>query len=119
MTPRTLSGNNISRRGHSARAAIRETNMEFKYALNTGATFLLSATDMADLLDVMYGRGKDCRDGVLVHRADDLVRQLERGLTDLEGEIELSLNEIRARRASRDLENDLADDLVGWEPADD
>jgi|TARA_R110000803_G_scaffold72384_1_gene136072 hypothetical protein len=96
--------------------------MKFQYSLNDGAHFLMSATDMSDLLDVMHGRAainKDRRDGVPVHRANDLVRQLERGLTDLEREIELSLTEIRERRASRDLENDLADDLAGWEPADD
>ena len=96
--------------------------MKFQYSLNDGAHFLMSGTDMSDLLDVMHGRAainKDRRDDVPVHRANDLVRQLERGLTDLEREIELSLTEIRERRASRDMENDLADDLAGWEPADD
>ena len=94
--------------------------MKFQYILDDGGHFLLSATDMSDLLDVMHGRaatGKDRRDEVPVHRANDLVRQLERGLENMEREIELSLNEIRERRASRDLENDLAEDLADWEPA--
>ena len=96
--------------------------MKFQYTLDDGSHFLMSATDMSDLLDVMHGRAalnKDRRDEVPVHRANDLVRQLERGLENMEREIELSLNEIRERRASRDLENDLADDLADWEPADD
>ena len=94
--------------------------MKFQYVLDDGAHFLMSATDMSDLLDVMHGRAalnKDRRDGVPVHRANDLVRQIERGLENMEQEIELSLNDIRERRASRDLENDLADDLADWEPA--
>ena len=96
--------------------------MRYQYTLDDGSHFLMSATDMSDLLDVMHGRAalnKDRRDDVPTHRANDLVRQLERGLEQMEREIELTLTAIRERRASRDLENDLADDLVGWEPADD
>jgi len=94
--------------------------MKFQYILDDGAHFLMNAADMSDLLDVMHGRaatGKDRRDEVPVHRANDLVRQLERGLENMESDLELSLNEIRERRASRDLENDLADDLADWAPA--
>ena len=96
--------------------------MRYQYILDDGAHFIMSATDMSDLLDVMHGRAainKDRRDDVPTHRANDLVRQLERGLENMEREMELSLNAIRERRSSRDLENDLADDLADWEPADD
>ncbi len=95
--------------------------MKYEFTSEDGAHFLMSATDMSDLLDVMHDRAanKDRRDNVPVHRANHLVRQLERGLEQMEREIELALNKIRERRASRDLENDLADDLAGWEPADD
>jgi len=96
--------------------------MRYQYTLDDGAHFVMNATDMSDLLDVMHGRAalnKDRRDDVPPHRANDLVRQLERGLTELERTIEQTLTAIRERRASRDLENDLADDLVGWQTADD
>ena len=88
--------------------------MKFQYTLDDGSHFLMSATDMSDLLDVMHGRAslnKERRDAVPVHRANDLVRQLERGLENMEREIELALNEIRERREQRE--------PAEWEPADD
>jgi|TARA_R110000796_G_scaffold76754_1_gene171564 hypothetical protein len=90
--------------------------MQYQYTLDNGSHFIMSAPDMSDLLDVLQGRGKDCRDGVPVHRAEGLIRQLERGLEHIEQQIELTLQEVRERRASRGLENELAE---GWEPADD
>ena len=112
MTSRLLSGYNIIRRGHSARAVNRETEqMKYEYTLVDGAHFSMTSWDLNDLLDVINGREKASGDAVPVHRLRDIVSQLERGLEQLERDIVLDIENIRERRAVRELDE--------WEPADD
>ena len=84
--------------------------MKFEYIVD-GAHFSATARDVSDLLDVINGREQASGDAVPVHRLRDIVSQLERGLEQLERDLVRDIENIRERRAVRELDE--------WEPADD
>ena len=85
--------------------------MKYEYTAEDGAHFSMTSRDLNDLLDVINGREKYNGDAVPVHRLRDIVSQLERGLEQLERDLEGELSEIQKRREQRE--------PVEWEPADD
>jgi len=85
--------------------------MKYKYTLEDGAHFTFAARDVSDLLDIIHGRANQSGDDVQVWKVDEMTRQLNRALDDLENAINNDLTEIRERREQRE--------PVEWEPADD
>ena len=89
--------------------------MQYKYTLADGAHFLLAARDVSDLLDILHGRTNQSGDGVAVWKADEITRQLNRALDQLEDALNNDLTEIRKRREKREPWNE----PVEFETADD
>ena len=87
--------------------------MKYKYTLEDGAHFILAARDVSDLLDIIHGRTNLSGDDVQVWKVDEMTRQLNLALDDLEDAINKDLTEIQKRREQREPWR------AEWEPADD
>jgi|DEB0MinimDraft_6_1074348.scaffolds.fasta_scaffold23035_2 LPS O-antigen subunit length determinant protein (WzzB/FepE family) len=88
--------------------------MKYQYTLEDGAHFILAARDVSDLLDILHGRINLTGDKVKKWKVDEINRQLNRALDQLESALNEDLTDIRNRREVRE-----ASDPVEWEPADD
>ena len=76
--------------------------MKYKYTLDDGSHFLLAARDVSDLLDILHARTNQSGDDVQVWKVDEMTRQLNRALDDLEDGLNNDLTEIRKRREKRE-----------------